>query len=463
MAVLRRHWPRTVKYHDVLDVNPSYLEPVDIVVGGFPCQDLSLAGNREGLSGARSGLFYELVRIAVGVQCRCLVWENVPGLFSSDGGRDFARVLAHLGECGFVGGWRVLDAEGFGVAQSRRRVFGVFVKRDLGIERVAKILAFTSGVCGNSQASRREGKDVAGTLGAGTDGSGFPVDLDRCGAIAYQCHGATDVGGFGTLRPGKGVSGGVPFVSGTLNAGGKAAGSATQQDAENGLLVFNCNNYDGGQFVESDAVKTLTTSTDRSRAGGLVAFGGNRTSGARDTAAALRAKGGTGHGDFESETFVLRTDQTGSNADPVQQRDTAPALSTGSVPAVGFVQNQREEVRLLEVSGALCGDIGIKQQTMAFQTTVGRSGRGAPQEVAHTLLGSADGSRTDKRPNVMGAGSLRRMTPIEWERLMGWPDNWTLLRDDGKEIADGPRYRMIGNGVVKPVAFWLGSRVRMFL
>lgn len=119
--LLRRRFPTCEKFADIREVDVSTLAPVDVICGGFPCQDLSVAGKRAGLSGARSGLFYELVRIVAELRPRFVVWENVPGLLSSDKGRDFARVLHALAGIGYHGVWRLLDAQHFGVAQSRRK------------------------------------------------------------------------------------------------------------------------------------------------------------------------------------------------------------------------------------------------------------------------------------------------------------------------------------------------------
>ena len=121
--VLRRHWPDVKRYGDITTVNPGQLERVELICGGFPCQDLSVAGKREGLAGSRSSLFWEFVRVADAVRPSWILVENVPGLFSSNVGRDFARVIEGLAGLGYGLGWRVLDSQAFGVPQRRRRVF----------------------------------------------------------------------------------------------------------------------------------------------------------------------------------------------------------------------------------------------------------------------------------------------------------------------------------------------------
>lgn len=121
-AVLADRFPHAKKYEDVRSVGAG-LERVDVIVGCFPCQDLSTMGKRRGLEGERSGLFYEVIRIASALQPRWLVLENVTGLLSCGHGRDFQAVISALAECGYVGYWRVLNAQYFGIPTSRRRVF----------------------------------------------------------------------------------------------------------------------------------------------------------------------------------------------------------------------------------------------------------------------------------------------------------------------------------------------------
>ena len=114
--VLEYHWPEVKRHDDIRTLDGRDIAGVGIISGGFPCQDLSVAGKREGLSGSRSGLFFEMVRVVDEAEPEYLVWENVPGLLSSGGGRDFRTVIAALTEIGYFGVWRVLDSQFFGVA-----------------------------------------------------------------------------------------------------------------------------------------------------------------------------------------------------------------------------------------------------------------------------------------------------------------------------------------------------------
>lgn len=142
--VLARHWPDATRYGDVTEIDGAALEPVDVITFGSPCQDLSVAGKRAGLAGARSGLFYEAVRIiremrdATATFPRWAVWENVPGALSSNGGRDFGAALDALDELRptFIE-WAVVDARWLGVPQRRRRLFVIACLDPAAAERSA--------------------------------------------------------------------------------------------------------------------------------------------------------------------------------------------------------------------------------------------------------------------------------------------------------------------------------------
>ena len=166
--VLAYHWPHVWRHNDVRAVTRQNAPTVDLVCGGFPCQDLSVAGRRAGLAGERSGLWFEFRRVLADLRPRWVVVENVPGLLSSQRGRDFAVILHGLGELGYCTAWRVLDAQYFGVAQRRRRVFLV---ASLGTGSCAQVLFESAGVPGDSPPRRETGQGVAGSLAGSTGGS----------------------------------------------------------------------------------------------------------------------------------------------------------------------------------------------------------------------------------------------------------------------------------------------------
>jgi DNA (cytosine-5)-methyltransferase 1 len=181
-AVLDQHWPDVPKHDDVVTAKEwadecGLVGNVDLVCGGFPCQDVSVAGKRAGLAGERTGLFWDALSFATHVQAGWLVLENVPGLLSSNGGRDFGVVLSAMADAGYRHiEWRVLDSQFLGVAQRRRRVFVVGHTRT---PRSGAVLVEREGVCGDSAKGAASREDVAGTLGGGSGSRGWACDTDR--------------------------------------------------------------------------------------------------------------------------------------------------------------------------------------------------------------------------------------------------------------------------------------------
>lgn len=180
--VLHHHWPNVPIFSDIKEVTVAKIKKqfgkIDIIVGGFPCQDVSVAGNRKGLAGARSGLWFEFLRLIKGLHPEWVIIENVPGLLSSNEGRDFEVILRGLVECGYGCAWRILDAKYFGVPQRRRRVF---IVGHLGTGRAAEVLFEREGVLGNIAACSEPGQELAGTLKGGSGERGYPDPSDGNG------------------------------------------------------------------------------------------------------------------------------------------------------------------------------------------------------------------------------------------------------------------------------------------
>ncbi len=378
-AVLALHWPEVTNLGDMTKIADSVrageVEAPDVLVGGTPCQAFSIAGLREGLSDDRGQLTLSYVELANAIDAKrrergepeaIIVWENVPGVLSSKDNA-FGCFLAGLaGEsselqpaggkwthAGCVSGperviaWRVLDAQFFGVAQRRKRVFVV--------------------------ASARKGFDPAAVL--------FELDsVRRCSAPRRETQ--------------------------------KAVAALTAR-----------------------GVGTCGADDNQAQAGHLIAFGGGNTAGHIDVATAC-----TAHGirlDFDTETFAVHGTQ-----DPDTNRELAHTLG----------RNNGQENAIV---------------TEPFTLAIRGRSEGSTVEVrndgtANALL-TPNGGRAGMGVGDIGWGmQVRRLTPIECERLQGFPDNHTLIGWRGKDAAecpDGPRYKAIGNSMAVPVMRWIGERI----
>jgi DNA (cytosine-5)-methyltransferase 1 len=209
-AVLAHHYPDVPNHGDMTRYSEWPDHAIDLLCGGTPCQSFSVAGLRKGLDDPRGNLMLTFGAIAARARPRWLVWENVPGVLSSNGGRDFGAFLGLLGILGYGFAYRVLDAQYFGLAQRRKRVFVVGCLGDW--RGAAAVLFERHGLQGHPAPSREARAGTAiGALAGTSPGGGWRIGPDE--AAAGQ------------------------LIAGTLNANGKAAGSATQQDAESGMLV----------------------------------------------------------------------------------------------------------------------------------------------------------------------------------------------------------------------------------
>ena len=180
-AVLKHHYPRVANLGDMTKYKewPDYADrPIDLLVGGTPCQSFSVAGLRKGLADPRGNLMLVFGAIAKQYRPAWLVWENVPGVLSSGGGRDFGAFLGTLAELGYGFAYRVLDAQYFGVAQRRRRVFVVGYLGDW--RPAAAVLFERESLCGNPAPSREKGQEVTPTIRSGA-ANGSPGHGQRSG------------------------------------------------------------------------------------------------------------------------------------------------------------------------------------------------------------------------------------------------------------------------------------------
>lgn len=438
-STLARHWPNVKRFGDVRNVGRDILDSVDLICGGFPCQDLSIAGKRAGLAGERSGLWYEFHRILAELKPQWVVIENVPGLLSSEGGRDFAAVLRGLVELRYGVCWRVLDAQYFGVAQRRRRVF---VVGSLGDGCAAQVLFEREGGAWDTPPSRearaRLATDVAASLKGGSGQRGFPIeweaglttiaftgmaqggagwpppscptndnqalplDATRAQAVAYKKRGgfgwSEDEGLAQTLESEGGTHQGgperVPLIVNSLES---SDGGTDENDAIGGRLVVNALTERMGRYSSPDPA--------------------------------------TGKG---SPIVVIPPLTESPYADnESQDGKLVVARSTG---AGWYTEDDKGSVRAQ--SGGTTFDL------IAFDHCL----QGSERTWIHRGDGYAQlqASRPDA---VAGNFGVRRLTPVECERLQDFPDGWT------DEQSDSVRYRQLGNAVCVPVAEWIGKRL----
>ena len=229
-ALLAHHYPNVPNWGDMTKFKEWPDADIDVLVGGTPCQSFSVAGLRKGLADPRGNLMLTYLAIAAKYRPEWVVWENVPGVLSSNGGRDFASLLRGLAELGYGFAYRILDAQYFGVAQRRRRVFVVGNAR--GWRRAAAVLFERESLSGNP-APRREAREGtperpthslrADGFDASEDGTGRGIPL-TVGALTDGAHN----GGGSTVR--------TPTqdeLSRCLNAGGMG-----RQDWETETLVI---------------------------------------------------------------------------------------------------------------------------------------------------------------------------------------------------------------------------------
>ena len=464
--VLDRHWPGVQTYEDLTTLDPRDLEPVTLLAGGTPCTNLSNAGGRSGLDGVESRLFWDFIRIRNAIEPEWTLWENVEGAFSTNGGLDFASVLAAFvgadvavpdggwGRSGVVAGpwggavWRLLDAQHFGVPQRRRRVF---VVGRLGAECPPSVLLEPAGRGGDPAPRRGKRPRVAAALTGGSSLPGISApgrrredDVNIVAALDTQGGGADE----------NDASGGRLVETRPVSLQGDTAGTLTSRyqrganrTADEGAFVL----FGSSTGSEMDVVPTIGTD---SRSGPMqnqnaaivmpqtLSPGHNTdehisvvaedqafaldqqcgsTSQAHSTnlmvpsvAATLKGNRGAGGGGVSPEETLLVEDDA---ANTVRSHPRPSSNSLGGVVSVG-------------------GDVAHSLTSEGFDASEDGTGRGTPI-VTEGRNGDAGASQR--------ASEVRRLTPTECERLMGWPDGWTLAF--GPSLADAPSGVGRGNGV----------------
>lgn len=418
---LAYHWPDVPRWGDVSEVNGADLPPVDVITYGFPCQDLSVAGLRAGLDGDRSNLFFQAVRIIKEMRKatngRYPTWavaENVPGLLNADGGSAMARVLDALAEAGaMVIEWCVLDAQWLGVPQRRRRVFIASCFDPSTADRCPDPLFPVAPSGARNPAARdQQGKEFAGAVGTGVESGSGPADTDRMTFVPEITTAVCAKWAKGSSGPsGDETKNMVAFVK-ARRAQNPDDYETWVSDAPNPTL----NEFDGGDTRTTTAIVQPTV---------FHLWQDPINSTVVSPSVTIGGQSGTSPLGVMQPTYSFDT-QFGSNANVFD--DLSPTLKAS------------------QTSPSITQPVAIDTYNQTTDT-----------EIFHTLRNH----RADVQPHVIQPDlAVRRLTPLECERLMGWPDNHTLHRADGKTNSDSTRYKQCGNGVAAPVAAWIAKHLK---
>lgn len=499
-AVLAERWPDVPNLGDItkIDWKEEIDGAIDLVVGGSPCQSFSVAGKREGLKGA-SGLMFEYIRCVQELRPRWFLWENVPGALTSEDGGAFGQLLREMDELGYSLAWRVLDAQFFGVAQRRRRLFLV---GHLGAESPAEVLFEPDCLSGNPQSSREKRKELARRAGRSAACAGFKYSAaPRANTIGYaeeQANTLTADWHAPAVLPLSGTGQHYMAMSqyGTEVAGCLTARGDSSPCADRGQNIVCMTGTQAHCHISDEIAGCLTAHMGKDDAP-VVVDGTN------------------------IQTYVCETAHSGSNGLGVGMSDVFPTLDTSSGPAVwarensvlspfGFAQNVRNEVRIVgdgTISGALAANPGMKQTTFVctggtypineqVATRDKKLGRGTAlgigadgdsafalmanhphmvaagsgsepiamgdlnahtaicRNVCPTLKCGGDGAMvaSETADKIMEANPMlvRRLTPLECERLQGFPMGIRL--SDGR--ASPPRNAPMGRATRPSAIPW---------
>jgi DNA (cytosine-5)-methyltransferase 1 len=424
-AVLAHHYPSVPNFGDMTKFQEWPDETVDLLVGGTPCQSFSVAGLRKGLEDPRGNLMLTYLAIAQRYRPRWVVWENVPGVLSSGGGRDFGTFLGALGELGYGWAYRVLDAQWFGVAQRRRRVFVVGHLGDW--QRAAQVLFERESVRRDSPPSREAREAVAGTIAAR-----FGISRNNHEELAWsECVGGGPDGG---------------RIAGTVSSKwSKGSGGPAGDECYN--MVAQVFKVRGG--VEREDGSRGSTNIGKQAGKGYL--------GSEERAFTLAAA---------QDQFVAQPVAFHPTQDPISSEDgTTHAMGCGSKGGAATVAVAQP------VAYGIDGEQNCSEEligTLRSHQSGGYEGARVAQPVAPALTASNDPSRSPQSSEVTQqvaavhavAMQVRRLTPVECERLQGFPDNYTNIPwRKSPEAPDGPRYKALGNSMAVPCMAWIGKRI----
>lgn len=510
---------------DITKINGGEAPVVDVVIGGSPCQDLSIAGKRAGLAGARSGLYMEQIRIikemrerdmASGrtgefVRPRYMVWENVPGAFSSNGGKDFAAVLEEairvaepeapdieVPEKGWntwggyhdeVGGrwsvaWRVLDAQHWGVPQRRRRIALV---ADFGGDTAWEILFNRQSMSGYPAESGAEGEGPATGAESGAGGAGKDAGSVIC--LQGNAIDRADTAGCN----GKGWKEDVCYTLNTIDRPAVCAGldcltpwdcQSKRVYSEAGVMPTLPAGENSGQNQEAVLCAGFKLgNSEQARSIGYAEeqaptlnaeCGGNKPA-----VLCLNDQGGNVMGVSHDVSGTLRTQEHGHQPSILDMShacdvirdcgEVAPSLQArmgtgGNQIPLTYQMQGFGDYREGGVASS-CKQRDFKDSTDLVCSVDCRNFTEGG-EINGTLQAKESGGQSLNLNNTVRQNMVvRRLTPLECERLQGFPDHWTDLgewtdsRGKRHKDADSPRYKALGNSIALPPWKWLLKRL----
>ena len=439
-AVLKYQFPHVPNVGDVTKHEwKQYKGKCELIVGGSPCQSFSVAGKRLGLDDPRGNLALHFLRIVEEIRPTWFIFENVPGLLSSDNGRDFAAFLREVENIGYGCAYRVLDAQYFGVPQRRRRLF-VVGHIDGDYRRAASVLFEPEGLSGNTPKSYKERQDASATIGSGTsergrywNGGGITntftargdsqrmPDKDHFHGVITKLPSGIDL--FNQEETGE-----VHVPLRTAQGHGAPAVLVDQKPWRMAKAPMSKDDF--ARWEESEAHPTLNTFANH---------GENRLQSAVTV---------------ETKTVYENHGQD-SRIKEVNVSPTIPARAgTGgnNLPLVNHV----EAIPIHDQATRFKGKRGDNNDGKGNGFGIGNDG-----DPSNTL------TRNDRHAVAINEGVnmvVRRLTPTECERLQGFPDGWTQIPWKGKakeDCPDGPRFKAMGNSMAVPVMRWIGEGIEL--
>jgi DNA (cytosine-5)-methyltransferase 1 len=418
-AVLAHRYPGVPNLGDMEKISEKTLGAFrpDVVVAGTPCQSFSVAGLRKGMDDPRGNLALVFLRLVDQLRPRWVVWENVDGVRSSGDGRDFGSFLGALGQLGYGWAYRVLDAQYGGVPQRRRRVFVVGHLGDW--RRAAAVLLERQSLSGNPPPCREAGSRVAGTLAARpSGGGGLGTEFETDGGLIVRQTAATNFG--------------VRDTSTCLTTKGQRLDPDTETFVIRERLgvahTLRAEGFDASEDGTGRGIPLVPCAIQEDNQNGITV---------RDTAGSLRADapGTQPCGTLVGVPICYREDRGRGNDNAIEGQTyplhAASHANAGGQVAVAFQERGRE------------GGRNVEAQT----------------DLANSLNAPNGGGRRQEMNVVTPAMAVRRLTPLECERLMSFPDGYTAIEFRGKPAADGNRYRALGNSMVCVELEWIGRRI----